>query len=83
MNRTGRLRQTKFDVETTVIGLYLNLLTAERLRMVMQDNVERISRLREIIIARTMNGLNPGVDSSIANAELLDSQNVVDRCGKF
>jgi outer membrane protein TolC len=64
------LRQTKFDVETTVIGLYLNLLTAQRLRMVMQDNVERISRLREIILARTMNGLNPGVDSSIANAEL-------------
>jgi len=31
------LRQTKFDVETTVIGLYLNLLTAQRLRMVMQD----------------------------------------------
>jgi outer membrane protein TolC len=64
------LRQTKFDVETTVIGLYLNLLTAQRLRIVMQDNVERISRLRDIILARTMNGLNPGVDSSIANAEL-------------
>jgi outer membrane protein TolC len=64
------LRQTKFDVETTVIGLYLNLLTAQRLRMVMQDNVERISRLRDIILARAMNGLNPGVDSSIANAEL-------------
>jgi outer membrane protein TolC len=39
------LRQTKFDVETTVIGLYL-------------------------ILARTINGLTPGVDSSIANAEL-------------
>src|SRR5450432_36131 len=64
------LRQTKFDVETTVISLYLNLLTAQRLRMVMQDNVERISRLRDIILARTINGLNPGVDSSIANAEL-------------
>jgi outer membrane protein TolC len=64
------LRQTKFDVETTVIGLYLNLLTAQRLRIVMQDNVERISRLRDIILARAMNGLNPGVDSSIANAEL-------------
>jgi outer membrane protein TolC len=64
------LRQTKFEVETTVIGLYLNLLTAQRLRIVMQDNVDRISRLRDIIIARTMNGLNPGVDSSIANAEL-------------
>jgi outer membrane protein TolC len=64
------LRQTRFDVETTVIGLYLNLLTAQRLRLVMQDNVERISRLRDIILARTINGLNPGVDSSIANAEL-------------
>jgi outer membrane protein TolC len=64
------LQQTKFDVETTVIGLYLNLLSAQRLRMVMQDNVDRISRLREIILAKTMNGLNPGVDSSIANAEL-------------
>src|SRR5277367_5593325 len=27
------LQQTKFDVETTVIGLYLNLLSAQRLRM--------------------------------------------------
>jgi outer membrane protein TolC len=64
------LRQTKFEVQTIIIGLYLNLLTAQRLRMVMQDNVERISRLRDIILARTINGLNPGVDSSIANAEL-------------
>ena len=64
------LRQTKFDVQTTVIGLYLNLLTAQRLRMVMQDNVDRTSQLRDIILARTINWLNPGVDSSIANAEL-------------
>jgi outer membrane protein TolC len=64
------LRQTKYDVQTIVIGLYLNLLTAQRLRIVMQDNVERIGQLRDIILARTINGLNPGVDSSIANAEL-------------
>ncbi len=64
------LRQTKFDVETNVMALYLNLLTAQRLRLVMQDNVARISRLRDVILARTMGGLNPGVDSSIANAEL-------------
>ncbi|HMH33319.1 MAG TPA: TolC family protein [Puia sp.] len=64
------LEQTRFQVQTSVIGLYLNLLTAQRLRIVMEDNVERISRLRDIILARTINGLNPGVDSSIANAEL-------------
>jgi outer membrane protein TolC len=64
------LQQTRFDVQTTVIGSYLNLLTAQRLRIVMEDNLERISLLRDIILARTKNGLNPGVDSSIANAEL-------------
>jgi outer membrane protein TolC len=64
------LEQTRFDVQTSVIGAYLNLLTAKRLRIVMEDNLDRISRLRDIILARTKNGLNPGVDSSIANAEL-------------
>jgi outer membrane protein TolC len=64
------LEQTKFEVQTNVIGLYLNLLTAQRLRIVMEDNLQRTSRLRDIILARTENGLNPGVDSSIANAEL-------------
>ena len=64
------LDQTKFEVQTNVIGLYLNLLTAQRLRIVMEDNLQRINRLRDIILARTKNGLNPGVDSSIANAEL-------------
>jgi outer membrane protein TolC len=64
------LEQTRFEVLSTVIGLYLNLLTAQRLRIVMENNLARISRLRDIILARTENGLNPGVDSSIANAEL-------------
>jgi len=64
------LRQEKFQQAVRVSGAYLDLLAAQRLRMTMEDNVLRAVQLREIILRRAENGLNPGVDSSIANAEL-------------
>jgi outer membrane protein TolC len=36
----------------------------------MDVNLSRVSQLREVILVRTVNGLNPGVDSTIANSEL-------------
>jgi outer membrane protein TolC len=64
------LEQESFQVQGRVAGAYLNLLAAQRLRISMEDNLLRASQLRDIILRRTENGLNPGVDSSIADAEL-------------
>ncbi len=52
----------------------------------MEDNLARTLQLRQVILARTLNGLNAGVDSSIADAEVskarlsvLDARNYEER----
>jgi len=76
------LEQEKFQQQVKVAGAYLSLLASQRLRISMEHNVQQATQLRQVIINRTSNGLNAGVDSSIANAELsrtritlLDAQN--------
>ncbi|HEV3412851.1 MAG TPA: TolC family protein [Puia sp.] len=76
------LAQQIFQQQVLVAGAYLSLLAAQRVRMAMEDNLARTLQLREVILARTLNGLNPGVDSSLADAEvskarlsLLDARN--------
>lgn len=64
------LEQEKFEHQIRVAAAYLNLLAAQRLTRSQQNNLERASRLRDVVFARTKNGLNPGVDSSQANAEI-------------
>jgi outer membrane protein TolC len=64
------LVQEKFQQKVRVAGAYLNLLAAQRLHYSMDVNLARVSQLRDVIRIRTVNGLNPGVDSTIANAEL-------------
>jgi outer membrane protein TolC len=64
------LEQGKFELQTKVAGAYLNLLSAQRLHYSMNVNLWRVSQLKDVILARTQNGLNPGVDSTIANAEV-------------
>lgn len=79
---TADLEQEKFEHQTRIAGAYLNLLAAQRLRYSMEANLRRAEDLRRMIVARALNGLNAGVDSSIANAEvskarllLIDAQN--------
>lgn len=64
------LEQEKFQQQVKVAGAYLNLLAAQRLHYSMNINMWRVSQLRDVILTRTQNGLNPGVDSAIANSEL-------------
>ncbi|MDB5029339.1 TolC family protein [Mucilaginibacter sp.] len=64
------LEQEKFQQQVRVAGAYLNLLAAQRLHYSMDVNQSRVSQLRDVILIRAVNGLNPGVDSAIANAEL-------------
>ncbi|MDN5288457.1 MAG: transporter [Mucilaginibacter sp.] len=81
-NDLDALGEENFQVQANVSGAYLNLLSAQRLSLSMQKNLDRATTLRNLILTRTINGLNPGVDSAIANAELskarlslLDAQN--------
>lgn len=67
---THDLEQEKFQHQVRVASAYLNLLAAQRLRLSQQKNLNRAQALRKVVVVRTKNGLNPGVDSSLANAEV-------------
>ncbi len=68
------LEQEKFQLQVRVSGAYLNLLAAQRLVLSEQKNLERASQLNLVVLARAKNGLNPGVDSSQANAEVSNAK---------
>jgi outer membrane protein TolC len=68
------LDQEKFQLEVRVSGAYLSLLAAQRLKLSEQKNLERADTLRLVVLSRTKNGLNPGVDSSQANAEVSNAK---------
>jgi outer membrane protein TolC len=68
------LEQEKFQHQVRVAGAYLNLLAAQRLRISQQRNLERATAFRDVVVARTKNGLNPGVDTSLANAEFSNAK---------
>ncbi|HEY4966973.1 MAG TPA: TolC family protein [Puia sp.] len=64
------LDQEKFQLEVKVSGAYLNLLAAQRIRISQEKNLGRAMALLVVVSTRTKNGLNPGVDSSQAGAEV-------------
>jgi len=64
------LAQEQFQHQVRVASTYLNLLAAQQLAKAQQDNLNRAIDLQKVVIARVKNGLNPGVDSSQANAEV-------------
>lgn len=64
------LDQQVFQQQVLVAGAYLSLLAAHQVRLAMEANLGRTLDLRDVILARTLNGLNAGVDSSIADAEV-------------
>jgi outer membrane protein TolC len=69
LNETD-LQQEQFQHEVRVAGAYLNLLAAQRLSKSQENNLARAQELTRVVIARVKNGLNAGVDSSLANAEV-------------
>jgi adhesin transport system outer membrane protein len=68
------LVQEQFQHEIRVASTYLNLLAAQQLEKAAEDNLKRASDLRTVVVARVQNGLNPGVDSSQANAEVSNAK---------
>jgi len=64
------LQQEQFQQEVRVAAAYLNLLAAQRLTISWQRNLARADTFRFVVVTRVLNGLIPGVDSSLANAEV-------------
>ena len=69
LNETD-LVQEQFQHEIRVAGTYLSLLAAQQLSKAAQDNLNRAVDLQTVVVARVKNGLNAGVDSSQANAQV-------------
>lgn len=68
------LAQEQFQHEIRVAGTYLNLLAAQQLSKAQQDNLDRSMEVQRVVVARVKNGLNPGVDSSLANAAVSNAR---------
>ena len=62
--------QEEFVQSVKISGAYLNLLIAQKLIENANANLSRAISLQKVVQARTLSGLNAGVDSSIANAEV-------------
>ena len=68
------LAQEQFQHQVRVATAYLNLLAAQQLAKAQEDNLNRSLDLQKVVVARVKNGLNPGVDSSLANAEVSNAK---------
>ncbi|HJP63297.1 MAG TPA: TolC family protein, partial [Mucilaginibacter sp.] len=68
------LAQEQFQHQVRVASVYLNLLAAQQLAKAQEDNLARSIDLQRVVIARVKNGLNAGVDSSLANAEVSNAR---------
>jgi adhesin transport system outer membrane protein len=68
------LAQEQFQHQVRVASTYLNLLAAQQLAVAAQDNLNRSIDLQTVVVARVKNGLNPGVDLSLANAEVSNAR---------
>lgn len=62
--------QEQFIQSVKISSAYLNLLVAQTLAKSAVANLERANYVQRVVLARTKSGLNAGVDSSIANAEV-------------
>jgi outer membrane protein TolC len=71
------LEQEIFVHQVRIAGAYLNLLIAQQLLESAKSNFDRAQTIQENVRARTLSGLNAGVDSSLANAEVSSAKLMV------
>ena len=64
------LDQERFEQSVRVSVAYLNLVAAQKLIISQQKNLDRAVSFQTVVTARARSGLNPGVDSSLADAEV-------------
>jgi len=68
------LAQEQFQHQVKVAAAYLNLLAAQRITLSQEKNLERAQAFQTTAASRARNGLNAGVDSSLANAEVSNAK---------
>lgn len=68
------LDQEKFEQSVKVSAAYLNLIAAQKLIVSQQANLDRAVAFATVVTARAKSGLNPGVDSSLADAEVSNAR---------
>lgn len=73
-NKTMDLNQEVFQDKVKVCAAYLNLLGAQQLTKVATDNLNRAIAVKNAVVPRVLSGLNPGVDSSLAVAEVSNAK---------
>ncbi|AEL28156.1 TolC family protein [Cyclobacterium marinum] len=64
------LEQEKFELKIKITSAYLNLLASQRMVISQQKNLERAKVFLTTATARVKNGLQAGVDSTMATAEV-------------
>lgn len=64
------LEQEKFELKIKIASAYLNLLASQRMLISQQKNLERAEVFLKTAIVRVKNGLQAGVDSTMATAEV-------------
>lgn len=62
--------QEQFQQKVRIAGAYLNLLASQRLVISQQKNLSRTEVVQRNAAIRVKNGLLPGVDSTLASAEV-------------
>ncbi len=68
------LAQEQFQHQIKVAAAYLNVLAAHCITTTQQRNLERAIVFKTNVVIRAKNGLVPGVDSSLANAEVSNAK---------
>lgn len=68
--KNAALDKEKYLIQSQVITNYFELSRYYSLLMIQQKNIDRTKAVKEAIKAYVQNGLKPGVDSSVAEAEL-------------
>jgi outer membrane protein TolC len=76
-NDSADVVQEQFIQSVKISGAYLDLLVAQTLYQSALENLDRTKYVQTVVLARTKSGLNAGVDSSIANADVSKANLVV------
>lgn len=62
--------QSKYQLDASVIGAYLQLARLQNYLTIQQHNINRTAAIKKSIRSLAKSGVRPGVDTSIAEAEL-------------
>jgi len=74
MTQNSLFVKSQYDLNGIASAYYIELLRQYELAIINKDNVERLQNLLTSINGLIINGIRPGVDSSIASSELSKSK---------